>query len=131
LETLQGYFGNILKTCDDLNLEISKELFAEAKNNPPQTPGEYDVMKRALYAELKNKLMVYVPSHRRKYFHDKGFMDAGIQKPFPGAFAELSAAGQAFSVGLYTATVFHAMRAVELGLRSMAQSLEVLAQSFT
>jgi hypothetical protein len=122
---LKGHLENVLKVCEDLGLDVSKELFEQAKDSPPATDREFDVMKTALYAELKNRLMVYVPSHRRKYFQHKTFLDPGIQKPFPGAFTELGTAGQAFSVGLYTATVFHAMRAVELGLRSMAQSLEV------
>ena len=125
LSSLLEHMSDVLKLCEDLNLPVSKQLFTEARTEPPGTNAEFDIMKKALYAELTNKLMVYVPSHRRKYYHHKDFIDPKVLKEFPGSHSELRAAGQSFSVGLYTATVFHAMRAVELGLRTMAKALEV------
>jgi HEPN domain-containing protein len=125
LNDLLEHFGRLVELCDSLDMPISKALLLEAKNDPPRTEREYAIIKSALDKELLNKLLVFVPSHRRKYFHHRDFVDPIILKAFPGPHAELRSAGQSFAVGLYTATVFHAMRAVEVGLRSMASDLEV------
>lgn len=125
LNSLLEHLAAIYKICEELNLDVSKTLFEDARTAPPKTDDEFAILKRALYAELKNKLLIYIPSHKRKYFHHKQFISESVLKAFPNAHQELSAAGQPFAVGLYTATVFHAMRAVELGLRAMAVELKI------
>ena len=103
-------------------MPISKSLLVEKE--PPQTQRGFEIIRTVLDAELRDKLMVFVPSHRRKYFNRK-FIDERVLSAFPGPHRELRSAGQCFAVELYTASVFHAMRAVEVGLRLMADELEV------
>jgi hypothetical protein len=48
-----------------------------------------------------------------------------VKKSFPVAHVELREGGRCFAVGLNTAAVFHAMRAVEIGMRALAEELQV------
>lgn len=120
-----GYLAEILDICERLNMPVSKELVAEAKNDPPRNEREFEILMKAVYAEIGNKLMVFVPNHRRKYFNPKSFLDDNVAKQFPGPYSEMDRAGESFAVGLFTASVFHAMRAVEVGLKAIAVRLEV------
>lgn len=121
-------FRKILMLCTELDLEVSKELFVESVNDIPTTTREYEILIKALYAEVKNKLFVFVPSHRTKYMQARHFMSAATKETFPKARSEMSLAGKCYAVGLYTAAVFHCVRAVEIGLRTMAIELRVELQ---
>jgi HEPN domain-containing protein len=125
INDLQTHLSAVLDVCDKLDLPVSKELIIDAKKDLPKTEREFDVLTKALYAEIRNKLLVVVPPHRRKYFSVRAFVSEGVQKSFSGAYAELRQAGQCFAVGLNTAAVFHAMRAVEIGMRALANKLNV------
>jgi hypothetical protein len=118
-------FNKIHKLCIDLDLPTSREMFESAlERDLPATSREFDIYTRALYSEIKNKFFVFVPTHRAKYFRPKQFLDDSTKEAFPTARIELAEAGRCHAVGLYTATVFHCMRAVEIGLRVMAVALQ-------
>jgi hypothetical protein len=122
---LKESFGKIANLCVALNLETSKELFSEALDDLPATGREFKIYIDALYSEIKNKLFLFVPDHRRKYYIPKNFLAESTKTSFPNARAELAEAGRCFVVDRYTATVFHCMRAVEIGLRAVAKELDV------
>jgi hypothetical protein len=121
-ESVIEHFARLTELCEKLDMPISRSLLVDKE--PPQTEREFEIIRKVLDAELRDKLMVFVPSHRRKYFNRK-FIDDSVLAAFPGPHLELRLAGQCFAVGLYTASVFHAMRAVEVGLRLMAAELQV------
>jgi hypothetical protein len=124
-EHVERCFKKILALCDDLNLEVSKELFSDKVGDVPTTFREYEILISALYAEIKNKLFVFVPSHRRKFMSPRNFMSEATKKAFPEARKEMMEAGRCHAVGVYTAAVFHCTRAVEIGLRVMGTALGV------
>jgi hypothetical protein len=74
-------------------------------------------------AELSAKLFLFVPSHRAKYYDL--VLQSFITVAFPSASKELAAAGNSLAAGLYTASVFHAMRAAEIGVRALGSALGV------
>lgn len=118
-------FQEIYALCSELDLPTSKELFHKGASDLPQTGREFAVYAAALDSEMKSKMFVFLPHHRRKYFIPSKFIPNTIEEPFPLARNELVEAGKCFAFDRYTASVFHCMRAIEIGLRAMAVHLAI------
>ncbi|MGL9617397.1 hypothetical protein QRQ56_05305 [Bradyrhizobium sp. U531] len=118
-------FQDIYRLCEDLDLPTSKELFRKATSDLPETLREFEIYLSAVSSEMQSKTFVFLPEHRRKFFIPMKFISTGIEEAFPLARQELVEAGKSFAFDRYTACVFHCMRAVEIGLRTMATALEV------
>jgi hypothetical protein len=84
---------------------------------------EFDLLVDALIGQAESRELLYIPEHRAK-FHEVHF-PSELSGAFPSATKELVAAGNALAFGLYTASVFHCMRAAEIGVRILAKELGV------
>ena len=58
LQELQEHLTAVLDICENLDLSVSKELITDAKSDPPNNEREFAVLTKALYAEIRNKLLV-------------------------------------------------------------------------
>lgn len=125
---------SFLKTeSDNLGLPISTPLldkFAEELaimngGNASYLHGKISMLTQTIGQELRSQLFFYVPTYRAKYYDWDNILTPNFVKAFPEATIELGQAAKCFSLGRYTACVFHSMRAAELGLRTLAQHLEV------
>ena len=110
--------------CKRISLPTSLQLLKDRENDPPLTSREWEMLVAAVRAELKTNLFVFVPAHRSKYYDL--ILQSVITTAFPIASNELVASGDALAVGLYTATVFHAMRAAEIGIRVLGTDLNIV-----
>jgi hypothetical protein len=113
------------RMCGDLGLRISGDLIKAALHDRPQTKREYEQLIRALRAEIDDKLFLFVPSHVAPYYEFDKIISDAAKLAFPTAYNELREGGNAFACGLNTACVFHAMRAAEIGVRALGQTLGV------
>src|SRR5436190_1735727 len=111
LQELQEHLTAVLDICENLDLSVSKELITDAKSDPPNNEREFAVLTKALYAEIRNKLLVVVPPHRRKFYNAREFIGTSIQAAFPSSFAELRLGGQCLAIGQFTACAFHSLSA--------------------
>lgn len=109
--------------CKELNLPVTEKLVSDAINNLPRTTQGYDFLMSAFIAELKSHLFLFVPTHLAKYYEMP--LSAEVSAAFPHASKELVAAGNSLAAGLFTAAVFHSMRAAEIGLRVLGKELGV------
>jgi len=75
--------------------------------------------------ELSEKNFVFIPSNREPYFEQGSLLGATVAKSFPSAVNDIRDAGNCFASDLYTASVFHLMRAVEYGMRALAIQMRV------
>jgi hypothetical protein len=98
--------------CKKIGLTTSLELLRDRENDLPRTTREWEVLVAAVRAELKDNLFLFVPSHRAEYYELT--LQSAVTTAFPTASKELVAAGNSLTVGLYTACVFHSMRAAEI-----------------
>lgn len=115
-----------LKTiCRILNLPTSAQLLDNLDDTIPETAREYSVYMSSIWAEINTKLFMYIPSHRALFFECTDILSDRARTAFPSAYKEIREAGNCFSCARYTATVFHAMRAAEIGLRSLGKKLKV------
>jgi hypothetical protein len=81
---------------------------------------------RALFVELVHHLFMFIPQ-RRKWFYLKPvewFAEPVVTR-FAGIERDVRDACQCFALAQWTASVFHAMRVLEIGLRALATHVGV------
>jgi hypothetical protein len=77
----------------------------------------------AMDAELKGKLLMYIPSEKLPYYTQKELFGNMVETKIPSVSSDIAEAGRCIALGRYTATVFHLMRVMEAGVRSLANEL--------
>ncbi|MET4387521.1 hypothetical protein ABIB73_003276 [Bradyrhizobium sp. F1.4.3] len=117
------HFESLAKKCRELALPVTATLAERAIEIPPKTAGEIDALISAFVAELKSHLFLFVPNHLAKFY--ELILQSTITVAFPHASKELVAAGNSLASGLFTAAVFHSMRAAEIGVRVLGSELGV------
>ena len=70
--------------------------------------------------ELSKELLFHVPANRARFYNY-----SLEPSSFPRSASEIIAAGRCLAFGEGTAAVFHLMRAIDMGLRSVAASLAI------
>ena len=73
--------------------------------------------------ELQSALFMFIPSARADYYRDEHLAGIEVENKFPSVAEDISEAGKCFAFGRFTATVFHLMRVMEIGVRQLAKSL--------
>jgi hypothetical protein len=111
--------------CGEIGLPVARELIHRAMSNMPQTSREFDILADAVTAELKPKVFLYLPSERSSYVEKTRLNLAVEAQKFPRAVEEINQALRCYAFGLGTPAVFHAMRAAEIGVQTMATALGV------
>ncbi len=115
----------LLGPCEELDLPVSSSLIQARLNALPQTAGEFGILVDAVYSELKTKLFLFVQPHLAKFYDNHEVLGDRATLAFPSSRNELWDASNCLASGLWTAAVFHSMRAAEIGVRALARSLEV------
>lgn len=113
---------DLSNTCSELGLVVSDNLIRSALIDLPRTMREMSPILRAVSSELKTRLFFYIPQERARYYESNIVLDKGMVAAFPLASVEILSAGNCYAVGEYTASVFHSMRAAEIGLRAVANN---------
>ena len=113
----------LIKCCEELDLSAAQELASNAYDDLPRTRREFDQFLRFVMADVKKTTFLYIPLHLAKYY--ELIIQSFITTAFPLASKELVWAGNALACGLYTASVFHSMRAAEIGVRVLGTELGV------
>ncbi|WP_439397663.1 hypothetical protein ACRQ5Q_10960 [Bradyrhizobium sp. PMVTL-01] len=116
-------FETLGKRCREVGLPVTAALAERAIEIPPKTAAEIDALIAAFAAELKSLLFLFVPNHLAKFYELT--LQNEIAMAFPHASKEIVAAGNCLASGLFTASVFHSMRAAEIGVRVLGAELGV------
>lgn len=122
-DTIKG-LTKLVALCRKMEMGVSADLIEGAlKKRLPASNNEFLLLKDAVYAELKNKALFYIPSERVRYYESEHILSDQAKLKFPSAYGELREAGSCYGVGRYTACVLHCMRAAEVGVKAMARAL--------
>jgi hypothetical protein len=78
-----------------------------------------------VYSELEGRLFLYVPTNVAGHYDNDDVLSEIARIAFPSCHRELIESGNCLACGLWTASVFHAMRAAEIGVKVMGKSLGV------
>ena len=108
---------------DDRTLHITN-----AGLDPERICHHLETIYETLKAELRTTLFKVIPKERAKYNDGQWIRNSVIQVSFPTGFRELSQGGICYSLGQPTASVFHSMRALEVGLSGLAKPFGVSSE---
>lgn len=79
--------------------------------------------------EIGGILLFNIPQDKARYYKQPRLFGDKVFEIFPDAATDIEEAGNCLSLGRGTATVFHAMRAMEAGLRILESKLDVTRQN--
>ena len=131
IEHMRQHLVRVWDVCNQLGLPISGDLISarvDQSDGPPDVPQsqrEFDLLIDTVKAEIRKKLFLFVPTHLAKYYESDGLLSERARAAFPSSTVEIRNAGSCLAAGLDTACVFHCMRAVEHGLRTLATEVGV------
>lgn len=117
---LRTVIVGMINVCKDMGMPVSLELLEKRRDDLPETDRELRHLLDAVYAELSNQCIVFIPAHRAKFYEKSDILTEPARAAFPKANVELVTAGNAFAAGLSTACVFHCMRSLEYGIVALA-----------
>ena len=117
--------AQIQRLCNELDLPVAFKLVKKHREPIPTTLREYGFLVDVVYAELEGRLFLYVPANVAKFYDDDDILSEAARLAFPSCHKELRDSGSSLACGLWTASVFHAMRAAEIGVRALGKALNV------
>ena len=100
LKTLKARIERMAEFAERSHLGTSHALLVKRKDSPPKTAGEWQVLVDAIQAELEDKLFLFVPPHRARFFA-LSMKDSSVAA-FPIACREIQHAGFCLSAGMFT-----------------------------
>lgn len=84
-----------------------------------------DELSRRIHDELSIMKFLHIPIHMQKYFEPKApLFGANVDIKFVSASFELDESAKCLALGRPTASVFHLMRIMEIGIRATARCLQ-------
>jgi len=86
---------------------------------------EAEILHYRIEHEVQDIVAGFIPADRVAYFCAKELFGPEVRSAFPSSAKDTEDAGTCYAHGLYTACVFHLMRALEHPLRALAKKLNV------
>jgi hypothetical protein len=118
---LRDTLKHLIQSCEELGLSRAQELVSHSYDDLPQSTREWELLLRAIMTDIKKTVFLFIPDHLAKFYEI--IFPSIVTTAFPLASKELVWAGNALAVGSYTASVFHSMRAAEIGVRVLGKEL--------
>lgn len=81
----------------------------------------FDIIK----SEAEKRLIFLVPNNLKQFYNNDELLGKAVKNGYPSAIPDIKSAGNCIAFGNDTASVFHLMRVVELGLRAFSKHLGV------
>jgi hypothetical protein len=123
-EEVRDELRHLLELADKLELTVSSKMLHRRLgylDSTPQTLAEFDMLIEFVRDEIRAQVFLFMPAHLVKYYERRDLVSEAVQDAFPNAFDEIFRAGTTLATGAYTASVFHSMRAAEIGLRALGR----------
>ena len=83
-------------------------------------------LKSAINGELNARKFLMIENSKSVFVEQKNLFGKQVQKAFPSARHEITAAGNCLATDLNTAAAFHSVRVAEIGMRELATKLKVV-----
>jgi hypothetical protein len=88
--------------------------------------GEYlEELRNRMTDELKHSLLVFIPNDKAKYYRNKLPFGREVVDKWPSLAYDIEEAARCFATDRHTATVFHLMRIMEVGVLAFAKVLKI------
>jgi hypothetical protein len=110
---------NIVKTANTLLTHPNSVMDFEYAR------GQALALKEAAYAELRTLLFFRMDEEFRAHFENPNIFGEPVALKFPAASFDIEEGGKCLSLARPTASVFHMMRVMEVGLKALAKDLKI------
>lgn len=118
-------FRNIgLLITADTTEELIDDLSSVHRRSFDWLTSQVQAIERLAEKELKNKLFLYIPPERAKYWPliaQPNLFGNEVANKFPSASFDIIESGQCLAASMSTASVFHLMRVMEIGLTALGK----------
>jgi hypothetical protein len=74
-----------------------------------------------IFDQLDSRLFYFVSPSVSRYYNDSALFGQEVDTAFPSAAPEIAEAGKCRALGRHSATVFHLMRVLEIGIRCLGK----------
>ncbi len=123
-EPLDGIFAE----CRQLELDGSLRLINIIMNNLPNLEASgltanIATLREMIWAELGDRFVLHIPQQRLIWFNNANSFGPETVIAFRKAIPDIKESGNCYSLGLYTACVFHLMRVLEHGLSALTKDV--------
>ena len=125
IDHLKSIMQKLLSIAEELDMPVSQKVIYLRQRDVPTTGRELRMLRDVVYSELQSKNFFFVPSSLAAYYDSENALSDKARNAFPRCFGEIRSSGNCLACGEWTASVFHAMRAAESGVRVMGRSLGV------
>jgi hypothetical protein len=112
---LKGIDPSVLSMVDRIQSDLKDPSTLKAGQAGKDLDSLNDILKR----ELESRTFLYIPAPDNKRIRQSKPFGNKVYQAFPSARVELTNAGTALAVELYTASIFHLMRATEVAMRAL------------
>lgn len=121
------------RSCGKIGLRVSAKCaldLAKSMATGKMKWGElrrgYETLHGRIQDEMGLELFFHVPSEYAKYYNStEGIFGSDVLDKFPSAVYDISESGKCLAFERSTASVFHLMRVMESGLKSLARGLDI------
>ncbi len=120
-ERLISLFEKASSLADKLQLRVSQAILSEKRNDIPKSRSDLTTIISLIRHEIGSEDFFHVERDKVSYYSNDTLLSEELKSSFPRASQELRHAANCIAVSEGTASVFHAMRAAEIGLRVLAR----------
>ncbi len=130
-DSLRDDLTELQRLCTELEAPIAAALTMRAsldlaqQSNWIHVSEKFGELERAFDAEVASKGLLYVSTERKRYYSDEAPFGREVNEAFPSAAFDVSEASKCLALDRDTASVFHSMRTLEIGLKTVARDLGV------
>jgi hypothetical protein len=131
---LKKCLTELLPHCEKLNLVVPTHYVKSGLETVCQAPTAYEVgmiartanfIVNTIQIEMAGRACLVVNADRAKFFSSPDLFGDAVEYKFPSASPEIMEAGKCYALGRYSASVYHLMRVLEIGLKCLATATDV------
>jgi hypothetical protein len=124
VESTIAVLGQLRDACTALGLSTSRGTI-DATMQSFQGSAQISVLLSVVEVEMSERLFLYIPPERSKFWEQNFPLSDTARSRFPVASQEIRLSGTAYACALWSASVFHSMRAAEEALVSICDELKI------
>lgn len=133
VEALMSNLGRARTLCQEMGLtgsvKVLDRLSSEWKKNgagwPQNISHLFGEAHLRIQEELESRIFLQLAADKAAYADPKWLLNTSIETAFPSTITEFQNAGRCYAYDESTACMFHLMRVVDFGLRSVAAALGI------
>ncbi|MGO8909596.1 MAG: hypothetical protein ACLQDM_09785 [Bradyrhizobium sp.] len=131
IEALGSTLGDLQRQCEQIELPMTGRRLQRLLDTfrPDyahtwiETARQLAEIQQTLIDELEDRLVLCLPADKGSFYTGHDLFGPDVARQFSSASREITEAGRCLALNRNTASVFHLMRVMEIGLRALGRSL--------